>query len=129
MAVLLSSDRPGLWRTARLKLGNGDVLDVLHAELAEEAVKILGPADIGLAQDAQNVELDSVALQQLDRLHDPSPRALAAPVEAAGVVDRLRAVQTDADQKVLRLSVSHQRSSSNVALVCSELQACCPDAP
>ncbi len=49
------------------------------------------------------VELDSVALQQLDRLHDPSPRALAAPVEAVGVVDRLRAVETDADQEVVAL--------------------------
>src|SRR5579872_46606 len=100
-AVLLRRDRVGQGITLGVELGEWNELDVVDAELAEESVQLLRLPDIGLAQNAENVELHLVCLQQFDLLYDALPGSSAFLIESEAVVHVFGAVERHPQQPLV----------------------------
>ena len=67
-AVLFGSNGEGQPVAVGIELRQRDELHVVHAQLSIEAIQLLRLLNVRRAQDAQNVELHLVRLQQLDAL-------------------------------------------------------------
>ncbi len=85
-------------------LDDRDELHPLRAQLvAEEAVHRAAVLLVGGVDGAQDVEVDLVLAQEAPAAHHQVEGALAAAVDAVGVVQLARAVDAQADQEVVLL--------------------------
>ena len=84
-----------------------DDRDELHPPrsqlVAEEAIDVAPVVLVGGVDGAQDVEVDLVLAEMTPAVHHPVERALAAPVDAIGVVQFPRAVHAQADEEVVLL--------------------------
>jgi hypothetical protein len=81
---------------------------------------------VGAVQGGQRVVLDALRLEKVQPAHHPVEGRLSAFVDAVGVVQRLRPVDADADQEIVRLKKAAQASSSSVPLVWIVYSTCIP---
>ncbi|MNY25548.1 hypothetical protein D3C86_1593390 [compost metagenome] len=72
-----------------------------HAALAQEAVELERPAHVVVVDRHQHVELDPLRPQQIERRHDPARGWLPAPVAPMLVMQAGRAVDAEAEQKIM----------------------------
>ena len=82
--------------------------------VAEEAVDLDRMVGVGRVDGAQDVDVHTVVVQAPPAAHHVVERALAALVDAVGVVQRLRAVDAQADQDLVLLEESGTSSSSSL---------------
>lgn len=80
-------------------LDEGDELEVTRADLFEEAVDFLRVAGVEGVDDGEDVEIDAVALENVEAAQDAREGGLAGAVLPVGVVEAGGAVDAEADEE------------------------------
>ena len=101
LAIFFRGDSEGHALARSTEFGERDVLDVVDAQTLVELVEFLRLVDVRFAQNAEDVEIDFVALESLHAAHDPLEGAVALFVVTVFVVDFLRAVERKSDQPIV----------------------------
>ena len=101
LPVLPRRDGVGQRRPIRRELRQRNELQVIDAHALVELVQLARLLHVGLAEDAQNVEIHFLRLEQFDAPHHTLPRAALLLVETEAVVDLLRPIQRYAEQPLI----------------------------
>src|ERR1035437_8914418 len=99
--VLPGRDGVGQRRSVGRELRQGNELQVIDAQAPIELVQLARLLHVGLAEDAQNIEIHFLRLEQFDAVDDALPGAALLLIETEAVVDLLGPIERYPEQPLI----------------------------